>query len=453
MANNFTYDYTNLLASSIGTNNGISKEEILSINDLVENAYFNIFKNPVQDTQEIINILDNVDTIKIKETASKIRQNFEYFVVFGIGGSSLGSKAIFNALCHLNHNDLPKAKRNSAPKFFVEDNVDPEKLQALFDVLELEKTKFCIITKSGKTTETLAQFFAIREICEKQLGNKWKEHFIIMVSDTSSFLFEYSKNNNLEIILDPPANLGGRYSVLSSVGLLPSAVLGLNIDDMLDGAKAMLKNAQLTNIWQNAPLLSATIDFLNYKKGKNMIVLNPYASGLQYFNEWFCQLWAESIGRNEKNNPIGQTPINVLGPVAQHSQFQLYLDGPNDKIFTFVGVQNFRTKIALPQELNLLFVQDVASNKNFGDLINIERIASTQALTKYNKPNETIIIDELNENTLGKLFMFFIFKMIFIAQLLEINPYGQPAVESIKLEVSTLLKNDTAPININKIDI
>ncbi len=457
MANNlFVYDYNNMLATAIGSQNGIEKEELVAIQDKINIAYNTVFQNPSASMKAIFQNLDEVNLDEIKNLAGKIRKKCDTFVVLGIGGSSLGSSAIFQALCHMHHNELPKARRN-APRFFVEESVDPERIQALLDIIDLGRTVFCVVSKSGKTTETLSLFFMLRKMCEERFGAGWKEHFVVLTDNNNGFLNKFATENNLDKIYIP-TDLGGRYSVLSAVGLLPAAVLGLNIDEMINGALLMLKCAKAKDIWSNAPLLSATLDYLNYQKGKNMAILIPYTENFGYFNDWFCQLWGESIGRTKTNETgektlIGQTPIKVIGPSVQHSQFQLYLEGPNDKVFTFLGVQNFKTNIPLPNDMNQLYGQDVTKSRNFGDLMNVERIASTLALTSYGKPSETILVSNINENVLGKLFMFYMLKMSFMSSLLEINPFGQPAVESIKLAVSAILKSDTKLSGDNTIEV
>ena len=458
MANNlFIYDYNNLLVTSIGAKNGIDKKDLVEITDKINIAYNFVFENPSNNMKAVWESVENIDLDSIKQMANKIRKKCESFVVLGIGGSSLGSEAIFNALCHCHHNELPKARRNGAPRFYVEDNVDPEKLQGLFDIIDLGKTVFCVVSKSGNTIETLSQFFTIKNMVSDRLGGAWKERFVFLTDNNDGFLNRFVNENGLDKLYIPN-DLGGRYSVLSAVGLLPAAVLGLNIDELIEGARLMVKCARVKEIWKNAPLLSAVFDYLNYKKGKNMAVMIPYSEALEYLDDWFCQLWAESLGRTKNDNKdgvqlIGQTPIKALGTSSQHSQFQLYLEGPDDKIFTFIGVQNFKTDIALSSDMNQLYGQNVTESRKFGDLFNIERIASTLALTSYKKPSETIIVSEVSERVLGKLFMFFMLKTAFMGSLLEINPFGQPAVESIKLAVSAILKSDTKIQGENKIEV
>ena len=453
--NAFIYDYNNLLTTNIGDKEGVSFDDIIKINDKITKAYSTVFDKPVANTKAILEALNKTDLNAIKNSAKSIRSRCDAFVVLGIGGSALGANAIFKALTHFRHNELPKNKRN-APRFFVEDNVDPTRLNALLDVIDLNRTVFCVVSKSGNTTETLSQFFAFRKMVEAQAGEAWKEHFVVVTDDNQGKLNRYAEQNGLERFFIPN-DLGGRYSVLSPVGLLPAAVLGLNIDALVAGAKAMYDASKSQDVWENAPLLSAVLDYINYTRGKCMSVVIPYCESLDLIGDWYSQLWAESLGRNAvidgNEFKIGQTPVKALGTSAQHSQFQLYLEGPSDKIFTFIAVQKFKNDIPLPADLNDMFGQDVTKNRNFSDLINIERVASTIALTSFNRPSETITISEVNECVLGKIFMFFILKTLFMGALLKVNPYNQPAVESIKIGVKAILKSDTKTMPLRTIEV
>ena len=442
------YDFNNLLSDKIGNKNGVTEQDINNIKELIKKAQELVFVNPSEEHKAVFDILDNVDLPAIKKLATEVRQNCENFVVLGIGGSSLGGMAIFEALVDNGYNYMSREKRGG-PRFFVEDSIDPEAIGGLLSAIELKDTIFCVVSKSGKTTETMTQFLYFRDLCEQQFGNDWTKHFIVLTDNNQNFLHNYAEENNLPTLIIP-TQLGGRYSVLSAVGLFPSAVLGLNIENMISGAKSMLEVGKKPNIWENAPLLSAGINYVNYKRGKDITVMIPYSETLNIFDDWFCQLWGESIGRNktangrilEGNNRIGQTPIQVTGPSVQHSQFQLYLEGPDDKIFTFVGIQNFKNDIKLPTKIGGVFGKEIPHSKSFGDLLNIERVASERALTMFGKPSETIIMEKTDEESLGKIFMFFILKMLFTGAMLGITPFGQPAVEYIKREVGRLVDID-----------
>jgi len=439
------YDYSNLFGENSEGKSELSRQEIDKMGEFLGGVRSAVFGNNSSEHQAVFDILDNVDIAKIKSLANEVRSECEYFVVLGIGGSSLGSFAIFNALKGAGFNYQSREVRG-APRFFVEDSIDPDAVSGLLTTIELEKTIFCVVSKSGKTTETMTQFLYMRDLCEERFGANWVKHFVVLTDDKENFLHNYALTNGLRMLFIP-TKLGGRYSVLSAVGLFPSAVLGLDIEAMVAGAKSMLTVGKRANIWQNAPLLSAVTNFLNYRRGKNITVMIPYSETLNVFDDWFCQLWGESIGRNVTadgrqlvgSERIGQTPIQVTGPSVQHSQFQLYLEGPDDKTFTFVGIKKFRNDIFLPSRLGEVIGAKICNCKTFGDLLNVERIASERALKMFGKTSESIVVDAVDEETMGKLFMFFILKMLFTGAMLEITPFGQPAVENIKRQVAQIV--------------
>ncbi len=428
--NSFTYDYSNLFCED-SNENGIKKEDVQHLSKIIDIAYERVFNQPNADTKAIFDCVNNDNVDEYINFSNNVSKNFKNFVVLGIGGSSLGSKAILNAFLPNYFNQLNNAQRNHRPKCYVIDNIDPEKISELLTSLDLEKTFFCVISKSGNTVETLAQFFTFQKKLKSIVGERWKQHFAIITGANNGILYKYASDLGLKTY-QVPESLGGRFSVFSAVGLFPAAVFNIDVKALLLGAREMLTIAKTKNVWQNAPLLSAALNYLNYQRGKSMSVLVVYSEALNLIGEWYCQLWAESLGKDN----IGQTPISVLGTTAQHSQFQLYLDGPNDKIFTFLGVNKFRADVELPKEINTLL--SCEKIKNYLDLFELERDASVAALTLSNKPNESILIEEIDEKIFGKILMFFMLKTIFMGAMLDVNPYGQPGVERIKQQIKCL---------------
>ncbi len=277
-------------------------------------------------------------------TAKEIRRKFKYFVVLGIGGSALGPIAVFNALCHLHYNDLAPSKRKG-PKFYVEDNVDPERMAALLDVIEPEKTCFNVITKSGATSETMTQYLIIENILKKALGDKAKENIVATTDQKKGNLIKLAIRCGYKTFYIPDG-VGGRFSELCPVGLLPAAVLGLDIKAMLAGAAYMDGICNKPSVAKNPALACAVLQYMAMKRGKNVGVMMPYADSLKYMSDWYCQLWAESLGKNVtldgKACNVGQTPVKSLGVTDQHSQVQLYTEGPFDKVVTFLSVNQYR---------------------------------------------------------------------------------------------------------------
>ena len=363
--------------------------------------------------------------------AAEMKKKIEYFVVLGIGGSALGPAAVFTALCHYRHNDLPKDKQKI--KFLVEDNVDPERMLALLDVIEPEKTLFNVITKSGATSETMSQYLIISDLLKKKIGAKWNEHIVATTSSARGNLIKLAKENNFKTFYIPES-VGGRFSELCPVGLLPAAIMGIDIKAMLKGAEEMDKAC--TGVENNSALMCAVLQYIAMQKGKNISVMMPYADSLKYIADWYCQLWGESLGKAVDNDGkvihAGQTPVKSLGVTDQHSQVQLYTEGPFDKVITLIGVEKFRGDVTIPQGAEQFPDVNFLCGHTMGELINTERVATEYALTRSKHMNNTILLDEVNANTLGQLLMFFQLETAYEGYLLNIDAFNQPGVEEGK---------------------
>ncbi|MDD3242635.1 MAG: glucose-6-phosphate isomerase [Eubacteriales bacterium] len=378
----------------------------------------------------------------ILSAAKGIRKNFEYLVVFGIGGSALGPIAVQQALNHLHYNDLPAEKRNG-PKLYVVDNVDPERMSALFDVIELEKTCFIIITKSGSTSETMSQTLIAFDALKDKLGEDSIRHQVIAVTDKA-------KGNLARIAADyglkkfvVPDGVGGRFSELCPVGLLPAAACGIDIEEMLAGAAYMDELCREADLTKNLGYMAGLIAYLTMKKGKNIQVMIPYSDSLKYMSDWYAQLWAESLGKKysfrKKVVHTGQTPVKALGVTDQHSQVQLYAEGPFDKVITFLGVDSYRTTYTIPTGFEGMPSLSFLSGHTMNELIQSEQFATEMALTHAGKLNQTITLPEVNAFTLGELMFFFEVQTTVCGELLGIDAFDQPGVEEGKINTYALL--------------
>ncbi len=378
---------------------------------------------------------------RILETAQYVRKNFDTFVVLGIGGSALGPTAVQQALSHLRYNDLPKEKR-SGPKLYVEDNVDPERMASLLDVIDVEKTCFNVITKSGSTSETMSQLLLITSLLREKCGDKWTEHLIATTDVQKGNLIKIAKQNGLRTFYVPDG-VGGRFSELCPVGLIAAAVCGVDIKQLLAGAAYMDAITQEKDVWKNPAYMLAALEVVAMEKGCNISVLMPYADSLKYIADWYAQLWAESLGKNvdlDGNTVhVGQTPVKSLGVTDQHSQVQLYTEGPFDKVITLLGVDTYRAEMTIPHAFDDL--PDVAflSGHTFNELIQAERFATEYALTKSGHMNKTIVLPEVNAFTIGELLYMFEVQTAFAGELLNINTFNQPGVEEGKNATYALL--------------
>ena len=437
-------DYTNMTDKYLG-NKGFSREKLASYGALAQKAHAYVSENRGRDelfmgwTELPYNQTEIVKDIL--STAKEVRAKFENFVVLGIGGSALGPTMAFNALCHLHYNDLPAEKRGG-PRFFVEDNVDPVRMKELLDVIDVTKTCFNVISKSGATSETMTQYLIVSDLLKKA-GADLKEHLIFTTDANRGNLVKISKELGGVKSYILPDGVGGRFSELCPVGLLPAAVLGIDIEGLLQGAAYMDELCDTPEIDKNPALLCATLQYIAMQDGKNIGVMIPYSDNLRYVSDWYAQLWAESLGKNEtldgKPCNVGQTPVKALGVTDQHSQVQLYTEGPYDKVVTFLSVGRYATPFPIPHGCE--DIPDVAflGGHTMEELIQAENKATAYALTKAGRLNYTIELPEVNAFTLGQLLFLFELQTAYAGAMLNVNTFNQPGVEAGKKATFALL--------------
>ena len=440
MNGTISFDFSNMCASHVGMR-AIADEQIALAAQKIGEVHAAMCKK--KDAMAWRGLPYNQDEVveKIEKAAKEIRAKFENFVVLGIGGSALGSKALFSACCHPFYNELPAEKRGG-PRFYVLDNVDPDLLTGLLDTIDPEKTAFHVITKSGNTVETMTQFMLVSSILSERLGGKFKENLYITTDKEKGILKTIVNANGWDnfIVTD---GVGGRFSVLCPVGLLSAAVLGLDIRALLAGAAAMDKECTKPTLEENPAYLYALLYTEAMKMGANISVVMPYANALAPTAEWYCQLWAESLGKRTDNagNIVnaGQTPVRALGVTDQHSQIQLYNEGPFDKIITFIEVENFKNQLSIPKAPFSVGESEYLAGQSFNKLISSEMAATVRAVSDAGKMNNTIKISELNEYTFGKLLFFFEMATAAAGEFLSINAFDQPGVEAGKIATFALM--------------
>ncbi|MCI8412844.1 MAG: glucose-6-phosphate isomerase [Clostridia bacterium] len=436
------FDYNNMMEDSIGKE-GIKESAFDKNAAAVAAAQKSVLDNRGKGWQEWCD-LPFAPSAEIDELISycgKIGKKAESFVVLGIGGSALGPLSVASSLLHLHHNELPKDKRK-APKLYVEDNVDPERMASLIDVLDLKTAYFNVVTKSGETSETLSQFLILYSMLKRELGKEEaKKHIIVTTTIGKGTLYDVAAKEGFKIY-GVGKGVGGRFSVLSPVGLVAFAALGLDVKAMLAGAAAAAKSAEETDIRRNPALLTAFLQVEAMKAGKNVSVLMPYADSLKYMADFYCQLWAESLGKAEdldgKTVHVGQTPAKALGVTDQHSQVQLYTEGPFDKVVTFLAVDEFRTTVVINDDKEVAAC-DFLKGHTLNELINAERKATEFALKKANRMNYTIYLPSVTEETIGELLMYFMYQTAFAGAMLNIDTFNQPGVEEGKKATFAML--------------
>ena len=422
----------------IDSNHGLSKTELGFISERLKPYLKEIHARE----QGFYKVIDDKATVKkIEKFVRETKGKYDDVIVLGIGGSSLGTICLQQSLKHLFVN--VKTRTDHLPYLYVLDNIDPALMLEIQDVINLPRTLFIVVTKSGGTPEVLSQYFYFRDIIEKNKLNP-KEHFVFVTDPEKGLLRKISKTEDIPIF-DVPANVGGRFSVQTAVGLLPAAMVGIDIKKMLKGAQEMREHFLSTSVKNNLSFQLAGMQYLLHTKGKIMNVMLPYAQHLISFADWYRQLLAESIGKamdeTGKKVNTGITPIKALGVTDQHSQGQLYNEGPNDKFFIFIEVE----KLAKPVKVPNLYPKDptVAFLKktSFNELIAIEKKATSLSLTKNDRPNITITIPEINAYYLGQLFLLFEGATAFLGEFFNINAFNQPGVElSKQLTKQYLLK-------------
>ncbi len=441
-------DFNNMMTDCVGPR-GISKVQIQQLFDHAASAHDAVTANRGTGWLGWTELPYNqADTVKeIKAYAESVRSRFDTFVVLGIGGSALGPIAVHQALNHLRYNELPREKRGG-PRFYVEDNIDPERMASLLDIIDVKTTCFNVITKSGGTAETMSQYLILTHALQEALGDKWTDNVVATTSETSGNLIKIAREAGIRTFY-VPSSVGGRFSELCPVGLLPAAVGGIDIEQMLKGAEAMDKRCASNDLWHNPALLEAVLQYICLKdKGINIHVSMPYADSLKYMADWFCQLWGESLGKKNTRSGepcgIAQTPTKSLGVTDQHSQLQLYTEGPHDKLITFMKVENYRSECAIPHGCEN--IPDVAflGGKSLNQLITAEYQGTEYAITKAQQLNQTVIFPEVNADTIGQFIYFFELVTAYMGELLNIDAFNQPGVEESKIASYAYLGNESA---------
>ncbi|MCK5656075.1 MAG: glucose-6-phosphate isomerase, partial [Candidatus Aureabacteria bacterium] len=326
---------------------------------------------------------------------------------------------------------LSKEKRKR-PRIFVMDNIDPDVFNSLFDVIDLKNTLFNVITKSGGTAETMSQFIIVRDMLKKVYGESYSEHVIATTDPEKGNLKAIAKEEGYKTF-DIPQNVGGRFSVFSPVGLLSAAVTGIDVRKLLEGTKAMEERCKDESFKNNPAYMYSILHYLlDINRGKNISVMMPYSSRLKDVADWYRQLWAESLGKKKSAGFVGQTPVKALGATDQHSQVQLYAEGPNDKLIIFLGVRKFDSDVTIPKAFEDKKGVSYLCGHTMSELFHAEQKATALALTKSKRPNATIWLDKVNENSIGQLLYMLELATAFSGFLYEIDPFNQPGVEEGK---------------------
>lgn len=371
----------------------------------------------------------------VSTLAKSFRERFLDVVVLGIGGSGLGARTLRDALLGQDWNDRSREDRDHYPRLHVLDNPDPDTLGALFSRMDPVKTLFNVISKSGKTAETLAQYLVARDWVASSVGEENALGHFVFTTDPNRGPLRHIAATEGVLTLPLPENVSGRFSILSAAGLFPVALCGVEIEGLLRGA-ALMDDRCRTDELKNNPggVLASLLHQAHIKHGQKIHVFMPYADRLSSTSEWFQQLWAESLGKHhlqdKGDQETGPTPLAALGARDQHSLLQLFMEGPRDKVVLFVKVEDHESEVVIPvrhqdlgEELSYL------RGHTMGQLLAAEWQATAEALRRAGCPNTTIHLPAVRPDTMGQLLMMLEITTVIAAELYGVDPLGQPGVE------------------------
>lgn len=418
-------DFTNVLNGQLGAN-GISQStweralsELRPAYDRLQHekqaGKLGFCRLPYQDEELLA---------EIERAAEAVRKQSDYLVVIGIGGSDLGTRAVLQAI----------GAPNGITVHFVGDTTDPQPLRAVLDAIQADRTTVAMVSKSGNTIEQMGVFLIVRQHMLDRIGEEATRARIITITDANGGTLRDITNQEGYRSFAIPGDVGGRFSVLSTVGLFPLAVAGVNIRALLEGARAMDGHDRQAEPESNLPFQYAMVNWLAYEQqGRNITICMPYVYRLRQLCFWFRQLWAESLGKavHEDGSParIGQTPIASLGPTDQHSQAQLYMEGPDDKLVTFVHAAHEPDDLTIPHAFPHSEGVSYLGGHSLKELLDIEQASTAEAMLQAGRPNLTIWLEKVDEQNLGELFYFFELAVVYLGYMLRVNPFDQPGVE------------------------
>ena len=422
--------YKNATSDVVGFEHGISQDELDQLIPQIAQITDDMAadRKPYRELPYQTEMVDEVE-----EKVNILKEHIDNLVILGIGGSALGNIALQTALNSPLYN-LEDSKNRRGPRLFVMDNVDPVQIDALVKYLDGQwnRTLFNVISKSGKTAETAAQFLLFKKLLQEKVPDVDLTKCMIATTDLKSGILRgVADKENLPSLVVPDG-VGGRFSVLSHVGLFSAALCGIDIEQLLVGARDMDERVKSADLRKNPAALYAAIQYCFYRRGKNLSVMMPYSYQLKDLCDWYRQLWAESLGKKQdlQGNIVhaGPTPIKALGATDQHSQVQLYREGPNDKVFTFLEVQNFDKDVSIGDAGDIKD-WNYLSEKSMSKLINSEKLGTEYALVQSQRPCLTICFPKINAYTVGQFIYLFEVATSYMGRLLGINTYDQPAVE------------------------
>lgn len=413
-----------------------------SINSNLEKAQ-KAFDRVKTDPPGFVRLLDDLSYINdIQQWIERsVKGKYDHFVVLGIGGSALGNIALQKSLKPINWNRMTKSQRNGLPTIDVWDNVDPDFVQSNLEVIDPSKTIFNVISKSGTTAEAMSNYLIVRQILLEK-GLSPKDHFVFTTDPEKGVLNEIIKQDGIRKFVIPPS-VGGRFSVLTPVGLISAAAAGIDIQQLVKGASDSKKRLFESPVQDNPAAMIALHHMLFGEKRMMINVMFSYSNALYYWADWFRQIWAESLGKatDTDGNQInyGLTPVKAIGPTDQHSQVQLYNDGPNDKVITFLKVKDFNHQMTIPALHKDIEALSYLGEKSLNELIDAEQLATAYAVKNHGRPNMTVEFPKIDAYHVGEFIFVYELATTLLGYMKNINPFDQPGVEDGKIFTYALM--------------
>ncbi|MFP4499565.1 MAG: glucose-6-phosphate isomerase [Candidatus Hydrogenedentota bacterium] len=439
-----TIDVSRATSKHIADAHGVTPEDLAAIARRVNECAAILKQEREEGKYGFYDLYKSKDVFaQVKRTADRFSQfGYENLVILGIGGSALGITALHTALNPPYYNLLDTEARGGWPRLFVMDNIDPDTFAGMLALCPPEKTLYNVISKSGGTAETMIQLLIAMAPIERAVGkDKVKDHLVVTTSPDvegapKSLLHPVAREYGCTT-LDIPLNVGGRFSVFSPVGLFPAAMLGMDIDAMAEGCAAMDARCQNEQIEENPAYLRAAVQYLmDTEKAKPMSVMMPYSDGLRDVADWYRQLWAESLGKkyNLDGKVVynGQTPVKALGATDQHSQVQLYREGPNDKLFNIIEVAQFEHTLPVPETLTVVEQLGYLRGQTMNKLMDAELNGTIDALKVSGRPVIRVRLPRVNAHTVAQLLYMLEVETAMAGRLYNVNTFDQPGVEEGK---------------------
>ncbi|MGQ9921097.1 MAG: glucose-6-phosphate isomerase [Desulfobacca sp.] len=440
-----TIDYSLAMAEVVGAANGLSAAALRELEPRLQRLDEQLQTWRRDGTAGFCALPYDTATVQeIKGLAKRLKEWCRDALVVGLGGSAWGARALRQALLHPSHNHFPLGQRHYHSRLFIADNIEPDSLYGMLDGLELKRTTVNVISTSGETPETLALFLFIYQILENRLGAvQARESCVLTTDGGQGSLARLAAREGFPQLKVPPG-VRGSFTILSAMGLFPAALAGIDIDGLLAGARFMDQRLQAAPVTENPACRLAAIYYLAQQhQGRRVQVIMPYADSLLGLAAWCGYLWAESLGKQHDTQGrrvnTSCTTLPARGATDQHSQLQLLLEGPSDKIVTFWEVAKFQQQISIPPCFADCEGLEYLAGQTLAGLLTTAKQATAWQLAERGCPNLTIQIPEINAFTIGQLIYLCQMTVVALGGLLEIDPFGQPQVEGLQRTLCGLL--------------